>query len=93
MARPADSTLVKLPGSLMTEIQGVQPDVNLDSFVRQAVRAYIAAARRRKLQQQLAKDYVALAAMYSELAAELADEVWLPVENAALLRTEQGIVA
>ncbi|MBM4456456.1 MAG: hypothetical protein FJ011_01620 [Chloroflexi bacterium] len=89
----ADYTLVKLPDSLVTEIQGVQPGVNLDSFVRQAVRAYITAARRRALQQKLAKDYDALAAMYSELADELADEVWLPAENAALLRTEQGIVA
>ena len=93
MAQLADYTLVKLPGSLVTEIQGVQPGANLDSFVRQAVHAYIAAGRRRELQQQLVKDYDALAAMYSEVAAELSDEVWLPVENAALLQTEKGLAA
>ncbi len=93
MAQLADYTLVKLPGSLVTEIQGVQPGVNLDSFVRQAVRACIAAGRRRKLQQQLVKDYDALAAMYAELSAELSDEVWLPTENAALLQTEKGLAA
>ncbi len=77
----------------MTEIQDVQPGVNLDSFVQQAVRAYITAVRPRALQQQLARDYDALAVMYSELADELADETWLPAENAALLRTEQSTVA
>lgn len=90
MTQLADFTLVKLPGSLVTEIQGIQPGVNLDSFVREAVGAYIVADQRRRLQQQLAQEYDALAAMYSELADELADEVWLPAENAALLQTERG---
>ncbi len=93
MTQLADYILIRLPGSLATEIQSIQPDVNLDTFVRQAVRASIAAAHRRAQQPQLARDYDALAAMYSELANELADEAWLPAENAALLRVEQESVA
>lgn len=42
----------------------------------------------RQLREQLARDYDELAAMYNELASELADEVWLPLENEALSRTE-----
>jgi len=93
MSQLADYTLVKLPGSLVTEIQTAQPGANLERFVRQAVRAYITTTRRRKLQQQLARDYDALAAIYGELTDELADEIWLPAENAALLHTEKGMAA
>lgn len=42
-----------------------------------------------QLREQLAQDYDDLAAMYDELADELADEVWLPLENEALSRTER----
>jgi len=90
MTQLADFTLVKLPGSLVTEIRALRPDANLDSLVREAVHTYIVADQRRRLQKQLAHDYDALAAMYAELADELADEVWLPAENAALLQTEKG---
>ncbi len=41
------------------------------------------------LHERVAQDYDALAAMYDELADELADEVWMPAENAALLQTEK----
>ncbi|MBK6429974.1 MAG: hypothetical protein WAW03_21725 [Anaerolineae bacterium] len=93
MAQLTGYTLVKIPGALVTEIRSVQPDANLDSFIHQAVQAYITAGRRRQLPQQLARDYDALAAMYSELSAELSDEVWLPAENAALLQTEKNLAA
>ena len=86
MEQLADYALIRLPGALVNEIQGVQPGVSLDSFVREAVRSYIATGQRRKLQKQLAQDYDDLAAMY----AELADEAWLPAENAALLQTEKA---
>lgn len=90
MTHPANFTLVKLPSALVTEIQGIQPGINLDSFVREAVHTHIVTNQRRKLQKQLAQEYDDLAAMYSELADELADEVWLPAENAALLQIETG---
>ena len=40
---------------------------------------------------ELARDYDELADHYNELAAELADEVWLPLENESLLRMERDI--
>ncbi len=90
MEQLADYALIRLPGALVTEIQGAQPGVSVDSFVREAVRSYIAAGQQRRLQKQLAQDYDDLAAMYAELGDELADEVWLPAENAALLQTEKA---
>jgi hypothetical protein len=36
------------------------------------------------VQERLARDYDELTAHYDELASELADEVWLPLENEAL---------
>ena len=44
---------------------------------------------RHPFQEQLARDYDDLAALYAELATELADEVWLPVENEAMLHIER----
>jgi len=43
------------------------------------------------LQERLARDYDELTALYDELAAELADEIWLPLENEALLRIEKDM--
>lgn len=40
------------------------------------------------LEERLARDYEELALMYEELKEELADEVWLPLENESLLATE-----
>jgi len=45
----------------------------------------------RSLKERLARDYDELADHYDELAAELADEVWIPLENEALLRIEQDM--
>jgi hypothetical protein len=49
------------------------------------------AEKPRLLQEQLARDYEELALLYDELAAELTDEVWLPLENEALLRSEKDL--
>ena len=88
MTPTSDSATVRLSGDVVAEIESVWTGTDLDSFVDQAVQAYVAALLRRKLQEQLARDYDELATFYPELAAELADEVWLSAENEALLRTE-----
>jgi len=49
------------------------------------------AQKAQPVQERLARDYDELATLYDELAAELADEVWLPLENEALLRVEKDI--
>ncbi len=43
-----------------------------------------AKADKASLEQQLAQDYETLAMMYTELADETSDELWLPLENEAL---------
>jgi len=83
---------ITLPGDLVAEVEPLlqQSDMDLDTFVRRIVQAHITALQQRRIQERLARDYDELAAMYDELATELADEVWLPLENEALLHTEKG---
>ncbi len=40
------------------------------------------------LERQLAQDYETLAMMYTELADETSDELWLPLENETLVKVE-----
>ena len=88
----AETITITLPEELTAEIKPLlrKSNVDLETFVHRAIQAYVAALRQRRIQEQLAHDYEALAAMYDELAAELADEVWLPLENEALLHTEKA---
>ena len=51
------------------------------------------AERAQPLQERLARDYDELAVLYDELAAEVADEVCLPLENEALLRIEKDMAS
>lgn len=83
---------VTLPSELVAEIESLllQSDLDLDTFVCQIVQSYVAKSQQRQIQEQLARDYDELAAMYDELADELADKIWLPAENEALLQTEEG---
>ena len=49
------------------------------------------AQKAQAVQERLARDYDELATLYDELAAELADEVWLPLENEALFHIEKDM--
>ena len=88
----AETIIIKLPEELEAELMPLlqQTHTSLNTFIYQAIRAYVTAQQNNQIREQLARDYDALAAMYDELAADLADEVWLPWENEALLRTEQS---
>lgn len=89
MTTRSSPTVVELPDELVAEIEEVSNDTGVETFVHQAVRAYVSLVRQRSREEQLAKDYDNLADLYDELAAALADEVWLPLENEALLHTER----
>ena len=91
MSKTLEPTIVRLPDYLVTEIELLRGDRDMEDFVCQAVQAQIQAVHRHSLQEQLARDYDGLAALYDELAGELADETWLPLENEALLHTELHI--
>ncbi len=40
------------------------------------------------LERQLAQDYETLAMMYTDLADETSDKLWLPLENETLVKVE-----
>ncbi len=56
-------------------------DTSLEGFVQEAIQAHVTMLRQQQADDQLAKDYDELALMYPDLMAELADEVWLPLES------------
>jgi restriction endonuclease Mrr len=86
-------TIDELPDDILTELAWF---VEFLQFKRQRVEQtdtdasarYSQSMPSHKLRERLAQDYDDLAAMYDELADELADEVWLPLENEASSRTE-----
>ena len=89
MNATSETAIVTLPGHVVAEIESVESSTDLESFVHQAVHAYVATIRHQTRQEQLARDYDELARLYPELALELADEVWLQAENEALLPDKQ----
>ncbi len=88
MSTPSKTTVVSLPSHIVAEIEAVRIDTSLESFVQEAIQAHVTMLRQQQADDQLAKDYDELALMYPDLMAELADEVWLPLENEALLQTD-----
>ena len=86
-------TIDELPDDILTDLAWF---VEFLQFKRQrveqtdtdALARYSQSMPSHQLREQLARDYDELAAMYEELAEELADEIWLPLENEALSRTE-----
>ncbi|MBM4080865.1 MAG: hypothetical protein FJ272_14225 [Planctomycetes bacterium] len=84
---------INLPDPLVAQIEPVIEErrASLDDFVREAITVYLRIIARRKSQAQVERDYDALASMYEELAAELADETWGPLENKALTDFERGL--
>lgn len=61
------------------------------AIVNGAVAEYLRQWERRRMREQLVVQYYELAAMWDELAEDLADERWLPVENEALLQFEREL--
>lgn len=64
------------------------PEESLLELARYVEFLVYKAGKSLSLQERLARDYGELAEHYEELAAELADETWLPLENEALATTE-----
>ncbi len=89
MNETPNTVVVQIPSQLVAEIEAVATGTDLESFVFQAIQSYLEAVRRHQWLEQLAKDYDELATIYSELTDELTDEVWLPLENEALLTLDR----
>jgi hypothetical protein len=84
------SEVAMLVRQICEQAQALPEDYLLE-LVRYIEFLQFRAQKARPLQERLASDYDELADHYDELAAELADEIWLPLENEALLRVEKDI--
>ena len=65
------------------------PEASLLELARYVEFLHFKGPMRQPIQKQLARDYDTLAAIYDELA----DEVWLPAENEALLHVEKDVAS
>jgi hypothetical protein len=59
--------------------------------VNEAITIYLQTYAERKLRERLETEYRALAEMWPELSADLADDQWLSVENDALDKFEKSL--
>lgn len=84
---------ITLSPKLLSEIEplAVETHQSIDAIVNAAVIDYLRLMRKRKLREQRAKQYAELAAMWHELAEDIADEKWLPVENESLHKFEKRL--
>ena len=64
---------------------------SLEAIVNEAVAEYLRLWKKRKRRDQLAAEYEELAAIWKELAEDIADEKWLPAENEALIKFEKSL--
>ena len=84
---------VTLSPKAISELESVAAETHesIESLVNTAVAEYARLWKKRKAHEQLARQYEELAALWAELAGDLADEKWLPVENEALLQFEKRL--
>ena len=89
---------ITLSPQILSDLEPVIAETheNVEAIVNSAMAEYLRLWKKRKLREQLAKQnlakqYEELAAMWNELAEDVADEKWLPVENEALSKFEKAL--
>ena len=84
---------VTLSPQILSELEPIIAETheNIEAIVNVAMAEYLRLWKKRKSREQLAKQYEELAAMWNELAEDVADEKWLPVENEALSKFEKAL--
>ena len=89
----SESLTITLSSRVLSEIKPLQAETqeSIELIVNTAIEEYLRAWKKRKLREQLAKQYDELAAMWDELAEDLATERWLAVENEALVKFEKAL--
>jgi hypothetical protein len=88
-----NSLTVTLSSKVLAEIEPLQAETHesVELIVNAALSEYVRQWKKRKLREQLARQYDDLNAMWNELAEDVASEQWLAVENEALLKTEKTL--
>ncbi len=81
-------TLVVTP-----EIEAIASETHttVEAVVYEAIATYLRLREKLKLREQLRQEYQALAALWHELADDLAHDQWLTVENEALTKLEKSL--
>jgi predicted transcriptional regulator len=84
---------INISPKVLSEIEPLQAETHqsVESIVNVAITEYLRQWKKRKLREQLAKQYDELTTMWDELAEDLAAERWLMVENEALLKIERTL--
>lgn len=89
----SEPVTVTLSPEILSDLEPVVAETreSIETIVNGAVAEYLRQWERRRMREQLVVQYDELAAMWDELAEDLADERWLPVENEALLQFEREL--
>ena len=89
----SQTVTVTLSPQVLSELEPLAAETHesLETIVNEAVAEYLRLWKKRKRREQLAREYEALAAMWQELADDIADEKWLRAENEALLKFEKSL--
>lgn len=84
---------VTLSAKIVSQLEPVAEESHesIEAIVNAAIGEYLRLWEKRKLREQLGRQYQELAAMWDELVEDLADEKWLPVENEALAQFEKTL--
>ena len=87
------STTITISAQVLAELEPVAAESHesIEAIVNAAIAEYLRALKKRQWREQLAKQYEELAAMWKELAEDLAEEKWLVVENDSLSKFEQSL--
>lgn len=86
-------TTVALSPQVLSELEPLAAETHesIEAIVNEAIAEYLRLWKKRRRREQLAQEYEELAAMWKELAEDIAEEKWLPVENEALLKFEKSL--
>lgn len=84
----SETLTITISPKVLSEIQPLQAETHesVELIVNAAIMEYLRHWKKRKLREQLAKQYDELSAMWDELAEDLASERWLLVENEAFAK-------
>ena len=88
-----EPTIVTLSPEIVAELEPVAAESRqtIEAVVNTAIAEYLRHREKRPLRDQLAQQYEQLAAMWNELADDIAEEEWLAVENEALRHFEKSL--
>ena len=89
----SETITITLSPKILADLEPIRAETqeSVELIVNAAIAEYLRLWKKRKLREQLAKQYDELAAMWNELAEDLAGEKWLALENEGLFKLEKTL--